>query len=140
MFISLVPLGAFFDTKQPPKPNMEQFFMKREKRATIPNKCGESCELEFSKIGKSAWVISGYGRGSYHLEIDATDLKLSSDFDIQIGNGDFVQRPALQLFVVKDSAAYNQINNFYRSNGSYKSKPFREFYFIDNLIFAELYL
>ncbi|WP_346350325.1 hypothetical protein [Spiroplasma endosymbiont of Calodromius spilotus] len=114
--------------------------MKREKRATNPSQCGESCELEFSKIGKSAWVISGYGQGSYHLEIDATDLKLSSDFDIQIGNGDFVQRPALQLFVDKDSAGYNQINNFYRSNGSYKSKPFKEFYFIDNLINFKVFL
>ncbi|WP_338967756.1 hypothetical protein [Spiroplasma endosymbiont of Lonchoptera lutea] len=140
MFISLVPLGAFFDTKQPPKPNMEQFFMKRQKRATNPSQCGESCELEFSKIDKSAWIISGYGGGSYHLEIDATNLKLSSDFDIQIGNGDFVQRPALQLFVDKDSAGYNQINNFYRSNGSYKSKPFKEFYFIDNLINFKVFL
>ncbi|WP_342264312.1 hypothetical protein [Spiroplasma endosymbiont of Clivina fossor] len=97
-------------------------------------------KLQFSKIGKSAWVISGYGQGSYHLEIDATDLKLSSDFDIQIGNGDFVQRPALQLFVDKDSAGYNQINNFYRSNGSYKFKPFKEFYFIDNLINFKVFL
>ncbi|WP_215826183.1 hypothetical protein [Spiroplasma endosymbiont of 'Nebria riversi'] len=82
--------SVVFDTKQPPKPNIEQFFMKRQKWAINPNQCGESCELEFSKIGKSAWIISRYGQDSYHLEIDATDLKLSSDFDIQIGNGDFV--------------------------------------------------
>ncbi|WP_339024179.1 hypothetical protein [Spiroplasma endosymbiont of Agriotes lineatus] len=37
MFISLVPLGALFDTKQPPKPNMEQFFMKQEKQTTNPS-------------------------------------------------------------------------------------------------------
>ncbi|WP_342264202.1 hypothetical protein [Spiroplasma endosymbiont of Clivina fossor] len=69
-------------------------------------------KLQFSKIDKSVWVISGFSLNLYHLEIDATNLKLSSDFDIQIRNGDFIQRPALKLFVDKDSASYNQINNF----------------------------
>jgi hypothetical protein len=114
--------------------------LKQVKQNINPRQCGESCELEFSKIGKSALVISHYSQGSYNLEIDANDLKLSSDFDIQIGNGDFVQRPALQLFVDKDSSGYNQINNFYHSNGSYKSKPFKEFYFIDNLINFKVFL
>ncbi|WP_342262332.1 hypothetical protein [Spiroplasma endosymbiont of Dromius quadrimaculatus] len=35
MFISLVPLGAFFDTKQPPKPNMEQSSLWKEKNAPL---------------------------------------------------------------------------------------------------------
>ncbi|WP_338981891.1 hypothetical protein [Spiroplasma endosymbiont of Eupeodes luniger] len=47
-FIGLVPLGVFFDIKQPPKPNMEQSFMKREKRATNPSN-GEIYEFSLSK-------------------------------------------------------------------------------------------
>ncbi|WP_342190047.1 hypothetical protein [Spiroplasma endosymbiont of Dilophus febrilis] len=60
MFISLVPLGAFFDTKQPPKPNMEQFFMKREKRATNPSQCGNSCSFEFSVLKNTFFNIESF--------------------------------------------------------------------------------
>ncbi|WP_215825624.1 hypothetical protein [Spiroplasma endosymbiont of 'Nebria riversi'] len=61
MFISLVPLGAFFDTKQPSKHNIEQSFMKREKRATNTSQCGNSCELEFSNIYNSFLIPSKIG-------------------------------------------------------------------------------
>ncbi|WP_342190093.1 hypothetical protein [Spiroplasma endosymbiont of Dilophus febrilis] len=47
-FIGLVPLGAFFDTKQPSKSNIEQSFMKREKRATNSSN-GEIYEFSLSK-------------------------------------------------------------------------------------------
>ncbi|WP_375315235.1 hypothetical protein [Spiroplasma endosymbiont of Tipula paludosa] len=62
-FIGLVPLGAFFDAKQPPKPNIEQSFMKREKRATNLSQCGNSCKLEFASIQNSyvfKWPSLGY--------------------------------------------------------------------------------
>ncbi|WP_342264781.1 hypothetical protein [Spiroplasma endosymbiont of Clivina fossor] len=61
MFIGLVPLGAFFDTKQQPKPNMEQFFMKREKRATNSSQCGDSCELEFVSIKNTFFNVESFG-------------------------------------------------------------------------------
>ncbi|WP_342263841.1 hypothetical protein [Spiroplasma endosymbiont of Clivina fossor] len=48
MFIGLVPLGAFFDTKQPLKPNMEHSFMKRQKRATNSSN-GKIYEFSLSK-------------------------------------------------------------------------------------------
>ncbi|WP_342278075.1 hypothetical protein [Spiroplasma endosymbiont of Nephrotoma flavescens] len=48
MFIGLVPLGAFFDTKQSPKLNMEQYFMKRQKRATNSSN-GKIYEFSLSK-------------------------------------------------------------------------------------------
>jgi hypothetical protein len=66
MFIGLVPLGAFFDTKQPPKFTVEQYFMKREKRATNPSQCGNSCKLEFAEILNSSFVntsVSNYLTG-----------------------------------------------------------------------------
>ncbi|WP_342223809.1 hypothetical protein [Spiroplasma endosymbiont of Asaphidion curtum] len=36
MFIGLVPLDAFFDTKQPPKLNMEQFLYETRKTSYKP--------------------------------------------------------------------------------------------------------
>ncbi|WP_215825738.1 hypothetical protein [Spiroplasma endosymbiont of 'Nebria riversi'] len=76
MFIGLVPLGAFFDTKQPPKPNMEQSFIKREKRATNTSQCGNSCELEFSNIYNSFLIPSKIGGGAKIKFQDNIDLPL----------------------------------------------------------------
>ncbi|WP_339023972.1 hypothetical protein [Spiroplasma endosymbiont of Agriotes lineatus] len=49
MFIGLVLLGAFFDTKQLLKPNMEkQSFMKRQKQVTNSSN-GKIYEFSLSK-------------------------------------------------------------------------------------------
>ncbi|WP_338981926.1 hypothetical protein [Spiroplasma endosymbiont of Eupeodes luniger] len=58
MFIGLVPLSAFFDTKKSPKPNMEQSFMKRQKRATNPSN-GEIYEFSLSKATIN-WMWDGF--------------------------------------------------------------------------------
>ncbi|WP_342223561.1 hypothetical protein [Spiroplasma endosymbiont of Asaphidion curtum] len=85
MFIGLVPLGAFFDTKQPPKPNMEQFFMKREKRATNPSQCGNSCNFEFSEILNSSFTPSTYNLKDGWLDVAFVKNQLPNDLG-PVGN------------------------------------------------------
>ncbi|WP_338968411.1 hypothetical protein [Spiroplasma endosymbiont of Lonchoptera lutea] len=81
-FIGLVPLGAFFDTKKPSKPNMEQFFMKREKRAANPNQCGNSCELKFASL-KNTKLIH---HGDYWLDISESGFTWPSDVELEYPN------------------------------------------------------
>ncbi|WP_342264386.1 hypothetical protein [Spiroplasma endosymbiont of Clivina fossor] len=85
MFIGLVPLGAFFDTKQPPKPNMEQFFMKREKRATNSSQCGNSCNFEFSEILNSSFTPSTYNLKDGWLDVAFVKNQLPNDLG-PVGN------------------------------------------------------
>ncbi|WP_342190105.1 hypothetical protein [Spiroplasma endosymbiont of Dilophus febrilis] len=102
MFIGLVPLGAFFDTKQPPKPNMEHSFMKRQKRATNPSQCGKSCELEFVEILNSELWLNSPTEDSYRLyfpnDILPNDLKNKNLF-------------------LKGQDNIESVLNFYKSNG-----------------------
>ncbi len=115
MFIGLVPLGAFFDTKQPPKPNMEQSFIKREKRATNPSQCGNSCELEFSNIYNSFLIPSKIGGGAKIKFQDNIDLPLEIKktriFSLSLGNKN------------KDWI------NFYKNNGV--KKTYDDFSYLD---------
>ncbi|WP_346350297.1 hypothetical protein [Spiroplasma endosymbiont of Calodromius spilotus] len=101
-FIGLVPLGAFFDTKQSPKPNMEQFFMKREKRATNPSQCGESCELEFANVKNSGLIL--IPKNYDMLDFTKSNILLPN-FPV----------PQKQFYV------YNsEFTNLYNKNGVYK--------------------
>ncbi|WP_375315158.1 hypothetical protein [Spiroplasma endosymbiont of Tipula paludosa] len=145
MFIGLVPLGAFFDTKQPPKPNMEQSsFMKREKRTVNSNTCDNVCEVQFSKIGKSAWISSNFLYRPQYLEIDANDLNIPNYLNEQVShNGKFTIRNteqnsvigfAFYLLVDVRSNVYNQLGDFYRNNGTRKSAFSKDFYVIDTLV------
>ncbi|WP_342224450.1 hypothetical protein [Spiroplasma endosymbiont of Asaphidion curtum] len=115
MFIGLVPLGAFFDTKQPPKPNMEQFFIKREKRATNPSQCGNSCKLEFFNIYNSFLIPSKIGGGAKIKFQDNIDLPLEIKktriFSLSLGNKN------------KDWI------NFYKNNGV--KKTYDDFSYLD---------
>ncbi len=105
MFIGLVPLGAFFDTKQPPKPNMEQLFIKREKRATKSGQCGDSCELEFSSIKNSGLVIiPSVDTGAVLLDFTKSDILLP-DFPL----------PQKQFYLYS-----SEFTNLYNKNGVYK--------------------
>ncbi|WP_375315106.1 hypothetical protein [Spiroplasma endosymbiont of Tipula paludosa] len=89
-FIGLVPLGAFFDTKQSLKPSMEQSFIKREKRATNPSQCGNSCKLEFFNIYNSFLIPSKIGGGAKIKFQDNIDLPLEIKktriFSLSLGN------------------------------------------------------
>ncbi|WP_338967711.1 hypothetical protein [Spiroplasma endosymbiont of Lonchoptera lutea] len=84
-FIGLVPLGAFFDTKQPLKPGMEQSFIKREKRATNPSQCGNSCNFEFSEILNSSFTPSNYNLKDGWLDVAFVKNQLHNDLG-PIGN------------------------------------------------------
>ncbi len=107
MFIGLVPLGVFFDTKQPPKPNMEQSFMKREKRATNPSQCGNSCELKFASL-KNTKLIH---HGDYWLDISESGFTWPSDVELEYPN-------RFRLFGYKN---WISAFNFYKKNGTLQS-------------------
>jgi hypothetical protein len=115
-FIGLVPLGAFFDTKQPPKLNMEQFFMKREKRASNPSQCLDSCDLEFPNIYDSFLIPSKIGGGAKIKFQDNIDLPLKIKrtriFSLSLGNKN------------KDWI------NFYKNNGI--KKNYDDFSYLDS--------
>ncbi|WP_342224167.1 hypothetical protein [Spiroplasma endosymbiont of Asaphidion curtum] len=101
-FIGLVPLGAFFDIKQPPKTNMEQSFMKREKRASNPSQCGESCQLKFANVKNSGLIL-------IPKNYDMLDFTKSN---ILLPN---FPAPQKQFYV------YNsEFTNLYNKNGVYK--------------------
>ncbi|WP_375315341.1 hypothetical protein [Spiroplasma endosymbiont of Tipula paludosa] len=102
-FIGLVPLGAFFDRKQPQKPNMEQFFMKREKRATNPSQCEDSCELEFSSIKNSGLIIIPNVK-SVMIDFTKSDILLPNFL-----------LPQKQFYL-----ASSEFTNLYNKNGVYK--------------------
>ncbi|WP_342224131.1 hypothetical protein [Spiroplasma endosymbiont of Asaphidion curtum] len=128
MFISLVPLGAFFDTKQPPKPNMEQSsFMKRQKRTTNPSQCGNSCELEFSEILNTVLF-----RDNYSLNIESVKNKLPADV--------LASTSGYALFEISsvDGSSWQKIINFYKDNGVKSSDNNR--YNIDKIINAKITL
>ncbi len=133
MFIGLVPLGVFFDTKQPPKPNMEQSFMKREKRATNPSQCGNSCELEFASIKQSAFIYNPYFQNNFNsnlLQVKNQGLNIPYDISRNVGGGYF-PNPSLILLVKEKSNVYDEVNNFYRNNnGTYSSNA----YVVDSLV------
>ncbi|WP_375315544.1 hypothetical protein [Spiroplasma endosymbiont of Tipula paludosa] len=135
-FIGLVPLGAFFDTKKPPKPNMEQFFMKREKRATNSSQCGNSCELEFARIKQSAFIYNPYFQNNFNsnlLQVKIEGLNIPYDIPRNVGGGYF-PNPSLILLVKEKSNVYDKINNFYRNNATYSSNA----YVVDSLVNAKL--
>ncbi|WP_342223843.1 hypothetical protein [Spiroplasma endosymbiont of Asaphidion curtum] len=105
VFIGLVPLGAFFDTKQPPKPNMEQSFIKRQKRATNPSQCGDSCELEFASVKNSGLIIiPNVDTGAVLLDFTKSDILLP-DFPLS--------QKQFYLFS-------SEFTNLYNKNGIYK--------------------
>ncbi|WP_338966802.1 hypothetical protein [Spiroplasma endosymbiont of Lonchoptera lutea] len=115
-FIGLVPLGAFFDTKQSLKPSMEQSFIKREKRATNPSQCGNSCKLEFFNIYNSFLIPSKIGGGAKIKFQDNIDLPLEIKktriFSLSLGNKN------------KDWI------NFYKNNGV--KKTYDDFSYLDS--------
>ncbi len=131
-FIGLVPIGAFIDTKQLPKPNMEQSFMKRQKRATNPSQCGNSCELEFASIKQSAFIYNPYFQNNFNsnlLQVKNQGLNIPYDIPRNVGGGYF-PNPSLILLVKEKSNVYDEVNNFYRNNGTYSSNA----YVVDSLV------
>ncbi|WP_375315714.1 hypothetical protein [Spiroplasma endosymbiont of Tipula paludosa] len=106
-FIGLVPLGAFFDIKQPPKPNMQQSFMKRQKRATNPSQCGNSCELKFASL-KNTKLIH---HGDYWLDISESGFTWPNDVELEYPN-------QFRLFGYKN---WISAFNFYEKNGTLQS-------------------
>ncbi|WP_342189581.1 hypothetical protein [Spiroplasma endosymbiont of Dilophus febrilis] len=119
-FIGLVPLGAFFDTKQPPNPIMEQSFMKREKRATNPAQCGDSCDLEFGKILNSNFTSSTSNDWGGWLNISSIKNELSFD----------VSNSAHPLTSYKPIDGFKDIRIFYERNGKSESNK----YTIDKIV------
>ncbi|WP_338981748.1 hypothetical protein [Spiroplasma endosymbiont of Eupeodes luniger] len=139
VFIGLVPLGAFFDTKKPPKPNMEQFFMKREKRATNPSQCGEICELKFQEISNSyLTIIRNFGSVT---GIDISDVKNQLPSDIVVPNSDFEDfEYGFKYYDYNDFSSRIKVRDFYKSNAtrvvkdSFPIVSYYEKYFIDKLV------
>ncbi|WP_338968430.1 hypothetical protein [Spiroplasma endosymbiont of Lonchoptera lutea] len=119
-FIGLVPLGAFFDAKQPPKPNMEQSFIKREKRATNPAQCGDSCDLEFGKILNSNFTSSTSNDWGGWLNISSIKNELPFD----------VSNSAEPLTSYKPIDGFKDIRIFYERNGKSESNK----YSIDKIV------
>ncbi|WP_342263875.1 hypothetical protein [Spiroplasma endosymbiont of Clivina fossor] len=119
-FIGLVPLGAFFDAKQPPKPNMEQSFIKREKRATNPAQCGDSCDLEFGKILNSNFTSSTSNDWGGWLNISSIKNELPFD----------VSNSAEPLTSYKPIDGFKDIRIFYERNGKSESNK----YTIDKIV------
>ncbi|WP_338966933.1 hypothetical protein [Spiroplasma endosymbiont of Lonchoptera lutea] len=119
-FIGLVPLGAFFDTKQPLKPNMEQSFMKREKRATNPSQCGNSCKLEFASI-KNSYVFKWPALGF----VWNTDDKL-----------DDLPQDVSALTIPEGGNMSGYVFNFYKKNMTKIVNVNREYdkYYIDKIV------
>ncbi|WP_342223901.1 hypothetical protein [Spiroplasma endosymbiont of Asaphidion curtum] len=109
MFIILVPLGVFFDTKQPPKPNMEQSFMKRQKRATNPSQCGESCELEFASIKNTFFNVESFGSAGRITFYDES-VRFPDDM-------------SEKSFLIENQSINNPIKDFFKQEGVYKPKP-----------------
>ncbi len=123
-FIGLVPLGAFFDTKQPPKPNMEQFFMKRKKRATNPSQCGESCELKFASLLNITLVVDS---GAY-FDLSKFDIELPNDVKNQ--NKNYPNR--LPFFM--DSQVFLLIKDFFQKYGTFQSMGSKKIYTIPKVV------
>ncbi|WP_342264379.1 hypothetical protein [Spiroplasma endosymbiont of Clivina fossor] len=119
-FIGLVPLGAFFDTKQSPNPIMEQSFMKREKRATNPAQCGDSCDLEFGKILNSNFTSSTSNDWGGWLNISSIKNELPFD----------VSNSAEPLTSYKPIDGFKDIRIFYERNGKSESNK----YTIDKIV------
>ncbi|WP_346350356.1 hypothetical protein [Spiroplasma endosymbiont of Calodromius spilotus] len=119
-FIGLVPLGAFFDTKQSPNPIMEQSFMKREKRATNPAQCGDSCDLEFGKILNSNFTSSTSNDWGGWLNISSIKNELPFD----------VSNSAEPLTSYKPIDGFKEIRIFYERNGKSESNK----YTIDKIV------
>jgi hypothetical protein len=103
-FIGLVPLGAFFDTKQPPKPNMEQFFMKRQKRDTNSSQCGGSCNLKFSEVLNSSLVLDFVNGSVFFGSLSLPNLNFPNDVHSSVFN-------------INDFVLFETIYSFFRDNG-----------------------
>ncbi|WP_339025222.1 hypothetical protein [Spiroplasma endosymbiont of Agriotes lineatus] len=116
IFIILVPLGAFFDTKQPPKPNMKQFFMKREKRTTNPSQCGKSCDLEFSSIYNSFLILSKIGGDA--------EIKFQDNIDLSL------EIKRTRIFSLSFGNKNKDWINFYKNNGV--KKNYDDFSYLDS--------
>ncbi len=101
---------------------MEQSFIKRQKRATNPGRCGKSCELEFAEILNSSFVntsVSNYLKG--WLQTNSVRNQLPSD----TGYSDF--------YIVYNNGNGNIISSvfdFYKKNGFLKNKT----YSIDKIV------
>ncbi|WP_342263090.1 MULTISPECIES: hypothetical protein [unclassified Spiroplasma] len=124
MFIGLVPLGAFFNTKQPPKPNMEQFFMKRQKRATNPTQCGDSCELQFSSLLNITLVLDS----GVYFDLSKFDIELPNDVKNQ--NKNYPNR--LPFFM--DSQTFLPIKDFFQKYGTFQSIGSKKIYTIPKVV------
>ncbi|WP_338981938.1 hypothetical protein [Spiroplasma endosymbiont of Eupeodes luniger] len=135
VFIGLVPLGAFFDTKQPPKPNMEHSFMKRQKRATNPSQCVDNCKLEFSEISNSYLTIVPSFNST---AIDISNVKNQLPSDIVVPNSGF--EGFEYGFRYDDSSTKKAVQDFYKSNatkvvkGNVPGGSYYERYNIDKLV------
>ncbi|WP_338966984.1 hypothetical protein [Spiroplasma endosymbiont of Lonchoptera lutea] len=104
-FIGLVPLGAFFDTKQSPKPNMEQSFIKRQKRATNPSQCKDSCSFEFSVLKNTFFNVESFPVPSAG-RITFFDDNVSFSSDI-----------VKTSFLLENRQSGNSIERFFEKNG-----------------------
>ncbi|WP_342277766.1 hypothetical protein [Spiroplasma endosymbiont of Nephrotoma flavescens] len=124
MFIGLVPLGAFFDTKQSLKPNMEQFFMKREKRASNSSQCGNSCELQFSSLLNITLVLDS----GVYFDLSKFDIELPNDVKNQ--NKNYPNR--LPFFM--DSQAFLPIKDFFQKYGTFQSIGSKKIYTIPKVV------
>ncbi|WP_338981800.1 hypothetical protein [Spiroplasma endosymbiont of Eupeodes luniger] len=109
MFIGLVPLGAFFDTKQPPKPNMEHSFMKRQKRASNLSQCGNNCELEFISIKNTFFNVESFGSAGRITFYDES-VRFPDDM-------------SEKSFLIENQSINNPIEDFFKREGVYKPKP-----------------
>ncbi|WP_338981756.1 hypothetical protein [Spiroplasma endosymbiont of Eupeodes luniger] len=123
-FIGLVPLGAFFDTKQPPKTNMEKSFMKREKRATNTSQCGNSCELKFSSLLNITLVVDS----GVYFDLSKFDIELPNDVKNQ--NKNYPNR--LPFFM--DSQAFLPIKDFFQKYGTFQSIGSKKIYTIPKVV------
>ncbi|WP_339024112.1 hypothetical protein [Spiroplasma endosymbiont of Agriotes lineatus] len=128
MFISLVPLGAFFDTKQSTKPNMEHSFMKRQKRATNPSQCGNSCKLEFVSLDNTLFQYPYSLQNIGNLIFYGGISPLPSDIKERFKYHNYIS------FEIEKGVVLDKIVKFYKDNGVYGTHKTSIGYLIDKII------
>ncbi|WP_342262968.1 MULTISPECIES: hypothetical protein [unclassified Spiroplasma] len=89
-------------------------------------------DLEFASIKQSAFIYNPYFQNNFNsnlLQVKNQGLNIPYDISRNVGGGYF-PNPSLILLVKEKSNVYDEVNNFYRNNGTYSSNA----YVVDSLV------
>ncbi|WP_215826282.1 hypothetical protein [Spiroplasma endosymbiont of 'Nebria riversi'] len=108
---------------------MEQSFIKREKRASNPSQCGESCELEFVSLDNTLLIYPYAVENIGNLIFYGGISPLPSDIEERFSN--YIS------FEIQKGVVLDKIVKFYKNNrvyGTYKRFNFDTGYLINNIV------